>query len=470
MRAVRQRLARTLRTARPDTTTGLLVSPERPRLVPGVELAGRYRGSGFRERRYLVCRDDGQWVQLTPLLYQVANALDGERTIVDVAATVSRRVERDVSADNVVFLLARLDELGLLAPPRAQPAQLDLLLGLRVRKAWVPARVVRPVARVLSPLFHPLVVLAVVAGFGATVVTMLSGDRLVAAGDELLTRPIEALAVVAVVLAGVFFHELGHASACTYSGGTPGEIGGGFYLFWPALYTNVTESYRLRKSGRVRTDLGGVYFNALFCVLAAIAYALTGWSGLVAVVAAVSLIMVEQLLPFVRFDGYWVLSDLAGVPDLFPRLRAALGRLLPWRRVSPALADLKPRARRVIVVWAVVTAVVLPLQFALMLLVAPSLVASTWFELAAIGGDVTAAAGAHHWAAVALAVVQAVMVTVFLVGLVGALVYFVHRAVRATARRCGPSLVRRLPATVAVVAAFAAPVAWSASQVRFVHT
>lgn len=467
MRTVHERILRSTRARR--SALEALAAPERPRLAAGVELAGRYRGSGFRDRRYLVCRDDGQWVQLTPLLYQVANALDGERTVAEVAATVSRRIDRDVSAENVALLLAKLEELGLLASRPVEPGSLDLLLGLRVRKAWIPAHVVRPVARTLSPLFNPLVVVAVLAGFVATEWTTLTGARLVGAADALLTLPIEALAVIAIVFAGVLFHELGHASACTYGGATPGEIGGGFYLFWPALYTNVTESYRLRRSGRVRTDLGGVYFNALTCVVAGAGYALTGWSGFVAAVAVISIIIVEQLLPFVRFDGYWVLSDLAGVPDLFPRLHAALGRLVPRRPVAPALADLKPRARRVIVVWAVATAIVLPLQFVLMLFVAPSLAASTWFELRDVGTAVVDAAGAHAWAAMTLGIVQVALVTVFFAGLVGALVFFVQRAVRATARRCGPSRVRRLPASFAVVAAFAAPVAWSASQLRIVH-
>ena len=40
-------------------------------------------------------------------------------------------------------------------------------------------------------------------------------------------------------------------------------MGFGFYLFWPAFYTDVTDSYRLGRGGRVRTDLGGLYFNAL---------------------------------------------------------------------------------------------------------------------------------------------------------------------------------------------------------------
>ena len=64
----------------------------------------------------------------------------------------------------------------------------------------------------------------------------------------------------AVVLATVF-HEIGHASACRYGGAKPGVLGAGIYVVWPVFYCDVTDAYRLGKAGRLRTDLGGVYFN-----------------------------------------------------------------------------------------------------------------------------------------------------------------------------------------------------------------
>ena len=43
-------------------------------------------------------------------------------------------------------------------------------------------------------------------------------------------------------------------------------MGAGMYLVWPAFYTDVTDTYRLGRGGRVRTDLGGLYFNAIVAV------------------------------------------------------------------------------------------------------------------------------------------------------------------------------------------------------------
>ncbi len=113
----------------------------------------------------------------------------------------------------------------------------------------------------------------------------------------------------------------------------------------------MTQSYRLGRSGRLRTDLGGLYFN-VWCLLAAgTGYLLTGQPVLLMVLVFMHLEMVQQLVPTVRFDGYFVLADLAGVPDLFARVRPVLSSLRPGRPVDPRVAELRPAARRIITVW-----------------------------------------------------------------------------------------------------------------------
>ena len=66
-------------------------------------------------------------------------------------------------------------------------------------------------------------------------------------------------------------------SAARYGGARPGTIGVGLYLAFPMFYTDVTDSYRLDRRGRLRTDLGGVHFNAIAVVAAGVAYFATGF-------------------------------------------------------------------------------------------------------------------------------------------------------------------------------------------------
>ena len=151
---------------------------------------------------------------------------------------------------------------------------------------------------------------------------MLFDKGLASATHEAFARPGLLLAVLAITVLSAGFHEFGHAAAARRGGATPGVMGAGLYLVWPAFYTDVTDSYRLGRAGRLRTDLGGLYFNAIVAVLTVGVWWVTRYDAILLLVATQILQMLRQLLPFVRFDGYHVLADLTGVPDLFAAHRS----------------------------------------------------------------------------------------------------------------------------------------------------
>ncbi|MBA3445542.1 MAG: hypothetical protein H0T58_11920, partial [Gemmatimonadales bacterium] len=85
------------------------------------------------------------------------------------------------------------------------------------------------------------------------------------------------------------FHEFGHASALRYGGGRVRGMGAGFYLIYPAFFTDVTDSYRLGRWARVRTDLGGFYFHLTFALGLIGLYWVTGQEFLLVVVLLINL-------------------------------------------------------------------------------------------------------------------------------------------------------------------------------------
>src|SRR5881275_273302 len=100
----------------------------------------------------------------------------------------------------------------------------------------------------------------------------------VAAGARsLLYAPALMIVALAVTALGAAFHELGHAAALSYGGGTPKGMGVGLYLVYPAFYTDVSDNYRLARWARVRTDLAGVLFHCVFMLGLVSIYALTDW-------------------------------------------------------------------------------------------------------------------------------------------------------------------------------------------------
>jgi putative peptide zinc metalloprotease protein len=155
-------------------------------------------------------------------------------------------------------------------------------------------------------------------------------------------------------------------------------MGAGIYIVWPAFYTDVTDAYRLDRKGRLRTDLGGVYFNVLFVLGVAGVYFATGFEPILVLAIIQHFQIFQQLLPFLRLDGYYILSDLTGVPDLFTRIKPTLQSILPGREKDESVEELKPWVRVTVTTWVLALVPVLFLIFGFIVVNAPRIFATAW--------------------------------------------------------------------------------------------
>jgi len=331
-----------------------------PRPSQGLQTLGEYKGSGFTERRYIVRRGDGQVIQLSRLLYLVVASIDGVRDAEAISHRVSGRYGSEVTTDNILHLVEhKLTPLGITLPLEGHPDEVvaprsDLLLALRGHKTIFHEGHVARIAAALAWLHRPVVVAATLAGAVVMDVWLFAVHGAMTAVLQVLEQPLWMLIIFLLTVASLLFHEFGHASACRYSGAVPGKIGCGIFLIWPSLYTDVTDVYRIGKTGRLRTGLGGVYFNVLFMLVLTAGYLITGQSFLLAAVYLAHFEVLEQLMPAVRLDGYYILGDLAGVPDLYGKIKPILLNLLPGkhhRNAAAQVADLKRSARTIVTVW-----------------------------------------------------------------------------------------------------------------------
>jgi len=433
-----------------------------PRLANGTELLGEFKNSGVTEPPSLVRRADGQVIQLSRLVYLVASMLDGSRVPDVIAAKASAELGRVLSADQVGYLItAKLAPLGIVAGagvPAALPTA-NPLLTLRARATLLPAAAAGAAGAFLRPLFSWPVIVAVIAGTAALDYWILSVRGLIAALQQLLNDPVDLLLVAGLTVASALFHECGHAAGCRRGGATPGRIGVGIYLVWPAFFTNVTDSYRLSRAGRLRTDLGGLYFNLIFILGLAGVYAATNAKILLLVIAVTHLEMLEQLLPFVRFDGYFILSDLVGVPDLFARIAPVVRGSLSRGRKDPRAAGLRRPARMVITAWVLTVIPLLACTLGYLLLFLPAANRALWQSAAQAGHLAAMALAGHQYAASAADAIGAALAVVPIAGTLYIMAGLLRRAVAAGARWSAGRPRRRL-AAVLVGIACAGPLAF----------
>src|SRR3954453_17055994 len=143
-----------------------------------------------------------------------------------------------------------------------------------------------------------------------------------------------------------------------------------------------------------------VYFNAIFALAAAGAYFATGFEPLLLVVLLQNFAILQQLLPLLRLDGYYIISGLTGVPDMLARIKPVLLSMLPGREADPRVTELKPWVRAVVTGYVCTIVPVLILSFVLIIVHAPRAFATAydsagvqWDKIAAAPGKAAAATG-----------------------------------------------------------------------------
>jgi putative peptide zinc metalloprotease protein len=408
------------------------------RLAAGTELLGEYQDSGYQTPKYLLSRADGQVMQLPLPLYRLAASLDG-RDAGQIASDLSAEFGQELSADRVSSLVEEhLRPVGIVAPGDGErdgpdaagpPVVSDPLLALRYRVGVLPAAVSWRVAGLFRPFFLRPVWMGLLTAFVSVLVVIVSSadllGQVLAGVDQLVHAPQLLLLVYVSTIAAGTFHEFGHVTACRYGGARPGDMGIGLYIVWPAFYSTVTDAYRLNRVGRLRTDLGGVYFNTVFMTGLGVLYLYSGQPWVLIALLGMLGETLWQFLPSIRLDGYYVLADLVGVPDLFGYLGPALTRLLPGRPTHPKVAELRPWARRLIVTWVALVVPTLLCYLAVFLVLLPSALPVVWqafldyvdtLDTALRTGDVlTSAVGVFQLLLLVLPWVGAVLMT----GLIG---------------------------------------------------
>jgi len=159
-------------------------------------------------------------------------------------------------------------------------------------------------------------------------------------------------------------HEFGHALAAHRHGCRVPQMGVAFMVMMPVLYTDTTDAWKLpSRKARMQIAAAGVATELMLAVVATWLWmalpdgAVRAGAFMLATTTWV-LTLAVNLSPFMRFDGYYLLSDAVGIPNLHERA-FALGRwklrqvLLGWR--DPAPEDLGPRTTGALIVFAYLT-------------------------------------------------------------------------------------------------------------------
>jgi putative peptide zinc metalloprotease protein len=141
-------------------------------------------------------------------------------------------------------------------------------------------------------------------------------------------------------------HEFGHALTCKHYGGQVHEMGFMLLVFAPCLYCDVSDAWSFpNKWRRIAVSAAGMTVELVLAAAATIIWwhAQPGILQLIAlnvmIVGSVNTLLVNGN-PLLRYDGYYILSDLVETPNLWQRSRDALARFwATWLLGEPATGD-----------------------------------------------------------------------------------------------------------------------------------
>ncbi|KQT16504.1 hypothetical protein ASG31_13415 [Chryseobacterium sp. Leaf404] len=117
----------------------------------------------------------------------------------------------------------------------------------------------------------------------------------------------------------IIFHEFGHVAACRKFTGKNGGIGFGIYILYPVFYSNISAVWHATKQQKIIANLAGIYMQLWFVLAFYLLGRYTGNSFFTAFSKVMVFMCFMQILPFIRSDGYWLLSDLTGVANLLEK-------------------------------------------------------------------------------------------------------------------------------------------------------
>lgn len=276
--------------------------------------------------------------KLTEADYQLCAALSEDRALGDVFEQLAAegKVEREDEESFYNFVLS-LHGLGFLSLPVPD----DQSLYRRRQQKLRAKRSQRLMGFLFMqvPIINPdsfldrtkhlaawaftkwaLMVWAVVVGCALLLLVQNWGAFFTPIGDIFTPERLLGMWFSLVVLK--LIHEFGHAYACKLLGGEVPEIGAYFIVGTPCAYCDCTSSWGFTKrTHRLIVVLAGVYVELFIAALAIFVWAMAPSASVrliafdIVVVAGVATVL-ANLNPLMRFDGYYILSDLLEIPNL----------------------------------------------------------------------------------------------------------------------------------------------------------
>ena len=297
-------------------------------------------------------RDGGSIFRFTPLQWQAVVLFDGVRTFAEIAELYTEQTGSPLSPDEVRDFAEAMERDGFWykTPQEKNLALSQKLMEQRGRRAnrkskinlahiafsaWDPDRFLGWLDDAIGKtLYGPWCVLAMVLLFAFEAAVFITKWNIMGPDMALyynFTRKtfLDIVQFYALFLALGFIHETAHGLTCKHFGGQVHSMGLMFLYLMPAFYVDVTEVWvSATRVQRLATIIAGIWIEMTVCGFAIIVWLNTlpgewlhDFSYQLILITGIFVLLIN-LNPLIKLDGYYFLTEFIGIPDLKERSTA----------------------------------------------------------------------------------------------------------------------------------------------------
>lgn len=284
--------------------------------------------------------------------YQLFIAVDQTRTLREtIAQLIKKKLITAEQTDDFYRFVVHLHQMGLLTLPisdgsalynrykqRMESQKKGKLLKLMFMKVPLakPDKWLGSTVHLVAPLFTKTALfiwLMCVVACGA--ILLIHWNEFVNPLGTMLT--LSNVPILWTLLVGLkTFHELGHAYACKRFGGTVPEMGAMIMMGTPCAYVDASSSWSFpNRWHRMIVALAGMYFESMLAMVALVVWLCTDTGQIhsaaqYAIVLSTVVTIGFNANPLMRYDGYFILSDLLNFPNLHRDAKSSSSGFLKW--------------------------------------------------------------------------------------------------------------------------------------------
>jgi putative peptide zinc metalloprotease protein len=318
-------------------------------LHPSVQVSKRR----FRGEIWYMFRDpfNNQFFRLRPEAHDFVIRLRSDRTVSEVwEECLNRDPDNAPGQEDVIQLLTQLYFANLLhfekpadsaklferyrkRRQREMQSKLMSILFMRL-PLFDPDNLLKQLMPIFRLLISPLGALLWLVSTGWAIKLVV--DRFDMASDQVqgILAPDNLFLLYLGLIVVKTIHEFGHALVCRRYGGEVHTMGVMLLVFTPLPYMDATSSWAFRSRWeRALVGAAGMIMEIFVAAIATFVWAYSGEGTLhslaynIMFIASVSTVLFNGN-PLLRFDGYYILSDLLDIPNLSSRAMKHLRHLV----------------------------------------------------------------------------------------------------------------------------------------------